>query len=239
MGMAKILVVASPKGGVGKSTVAYEAAWLLGAVLVDLEWDGGSVSRRWGYRPEERGSDPLLDAIRKDRVPRPRKGFRKADLVPTSPELVDVGLGAEEWADLITSWAGEWGREWVVVDTHPGASASTYGAMAAAHVVCIPTGLRTDDLNATEQAVTESADYPLVIVPNMIHRVPPAAEVKRLEQMVAGTPVRVGPPIPYARAIETRKRRMTMSAEDPTPKALQGAVQGYRSLAEYVKEYSA
>ncbi len=78
--MSKVLVVASPKGGVGKTTLAYELAYLLDAVLLDLEWDGGSASRRWGYRPGYEATDPLFDALEKRRTPRPRRGFRKADL---------------------------------------------------------------------------------------------------------------------------------------------------------------
>lgn len=237
--MPKICVVASRKGGVGKSTLAYELANVLDAVLVDLEWDGGSVSRRWGYRAEERANDQLLGAIERERTPRPLKGWRKPDLVPGSPDLVDVGLGSDQWADLLAKWASDWGRDWVVVDTHPGASESAHGAMSIANVICVPTGLRTGDLDGAEQIVKEMGDYPLVIVPNMIHRVPPAAELKRLQGIIEGTPVRVAPPIPYAQKIETRKRRMAMTAEEPSPKSLDRVVTAYRELASYVKEYVA
>ena len=52
----KFVVCHSRKGGVGKTTLAYELAWLLGAPLVDLEWEGGSASRKWGYRYEDRAT---------------------------------------------------------------------------------------------------------------------------------------------------------------------------------------
>ena len=68
--MVNICVVASRKGGVGKSTVAYELAAVLDAVLLDLEWDGGGVSSTWGYRHEGRATDALLSAIERDRTPR-------------------------------------------------------------------------------------------------------------------------------------------------------------------------
>jgi cellulose biosynthesis protein BcsQ len=44
----KIVTVAARKGGVGKTTLAYELAWLLDAPLVDLEFDEGSATRMWG-----------------------------------------------------------------------------------------------------------------------------------------------------------------------------------------------
>ena len=229
--MAKICTFASRKGGVGKSTLAYETAYLLDAVLIDLEWDGGSSSRRWGYRPELRSKDPMLEALEHRRPPKPLKGFKKPSLIPGSSQLVDVGLDADAWADRLGEWAESFDHEWVVIDTHPGASPSAHGAMAAANVICSPAGLRTEDLNAVEQLVSEMADYPLAIVPNMVRRVPPAAELARLGSIIKGTPVQVAPPVPFATPIETRKRRMAMTAESPTPKRLIGAVTALQDLA--------
>lgn len=237
--MANILVVHSRKGGVGKSVTAYELAFLLDAVLVDLEWDGGGVSRQWGYRHEDRVTSPLITALDRGRVPRPLKGFRKPDLVPGSPELLDARPEPDAMAEALTRWAGEWGRDWVVVDTHPGASSAAHGAMSVANVVLVPTGLRTYDLNGTEQMILDMPDYPLVIVPTLVRRVPPAAEIARLARMIEGTPVRVAPPVPFATAVETRKKRIAMTAEDPTPKSLQKVVNGYRAVAQFVKEYTA
>lgn len=237
--MAQICTIASRKGGVGKTTIAYELAYLLDAVLVDLEWDGGSVTRKWGYRSEDRVHDVLLESLERDRAPRVLKGFRKPTLVPGSERLIDVGLSAEEWADLLGDWAQSFDREWVVIDTHPGASPSAHGAMAAASIILSPAGLRTDDLNGVEQLVNEMADYPLAIVPNFVRRVPPAAEVARLSRIVTGTPVQVAPPIPYSPQVETRKRRMAMCGENPVPKRLQHVTEALETIAEFTKEYVA
>jgi len=67
--MAKIITVAAYKAGVGKTTLALELAYLLDAPLIDLDWDKGGATRRWGYKAGE--SSPLLDALAHDKTPRP------------------------------------------------------------------------------------------------------------------------------------------------------------------------
>lgn len=235
--VTNIVVCHSRKGGVGKSTIAYELAWLLDAPLVDLEHDGGGVTRKWGYRPEERTRSILLDALRNGRTPKPLKGHMKARLVPGHPELYDAPPSEEEMAEALLKWGAEWESDWIVVDTHPGASPHTHGALSVANVVVTPCPLRTDDLNATEQLVHEMPDYPVVIVPNMVPRVPPAAEITRLARIIEGTPVQVGPLVPAASAVGTRKKRVAITAEPKPAKALQPVADGMIALAEYVKEY--
>ena len=66
--MTKIVTVAARKGGVGKTTLAYELAWLLRAPLVDLEFDEGSATRMWGYRHEACIRAPLLDSLEAGRT---------------------------------------------------------------------------------------------------------------------------------------------------------------------------
>jgi chromosome partitioning protein len=232
-----IVTVAARKGGVGKTTLAYELAWMLGAPLVDLEFDDGSATRLWGYRHEARVRSPLLDAIESGRTPRLLTGYHKPDLVPCHPDFQLNQPEPEVMADILTRWAGEWDRDFVVVDTHGGGSASGDGAISAAAVVVVPVTLKTKDLNATEGMVREMPDYPLVLVPNMVPRVPKTAEIERLARMVAGTPVTVADPVPYVRSLETRKKRVAVTSEDPGPKALQGFVASLQSLASFVKGY--
>jgi chromosome partitioning protein len=237
--MSRIVTVAARKGGVGKTTLAYELAWLLGAPLVDLEFDDGSATRMWGYRHEERMRVPLLDAIESGRTPRLLTGYHKPDLVPCHPDFQLNQPTPEAMADILTRWAGEWGRDFVVVDTHGGGSPSGDGAIAAASVVVVPTPLKTKDLNATEGMVREMPDYPLVIVPNMIPRVPSAAEIRRVAEIVEGTPIPVAEPVPYVRGIETRKKRVAITSDAPTPKAYQGFVASLQGLAGFVKAQGA
>ncbi|MFD4268139.1 ParA family protein [Rhodococcus sp. NPDC058481] len=236
--MTNILVCHSRKGGVGKSTIAYELAYVLDAPLIDLEHDGGSVTRKWGYRPEDRSRSLLLDAIANGRTPRPLKGFNKAKLVPGHPDLYDSQPSEEQMAQALLQWADDWKTDWIVVDTHPGATPHGHGALSVANVVIAPTPLRTSDLDATEQLVNEMSDYPVVIVPTFVPVFPPKAEIERLRSIIDGTPVQVGPLVPHALAVGTRKKRMAITSEDPPAKALQPVADAMVAIADFVKEYT-
>ena len=73
----QIIVSGAYKGGVGKTTLALELAYLLDAPLVDLDWDKGGATKRWGYVPTE--SSPLLDALERGKTP----GYARAVAKPT------------------------------------------------------------------------------------------------------------------------------------------------------------
>jgi len=233
-----IAVCHSRKGGVGKSFVAYELAYLLDAVLVDLEHDGGGVTSKWGYRPQDQVRARLIDALEPGAAaPRPLRGFKKPSLVPGHPDLYDHQPDADTMADALTKWGQEWDTDWIVVDTHPGASPAAHGALAVANIVLAPTALRTAELNATAELVDEIADYPLVIVPNFVPSTPPAAEIQRLRRIIDGTPVQVAPPIPAGLHVGTRKKRMAITAEAPPAKSLQKVAAALHDLATFVKGY--
>lgn len=236
-GMPKIAAVAAYKGGVGKTTVALELAFLLEGPLVDLDWDRGGATRRWGYRHEDRVGAPLLEAFSSGRPPRPRRGHGKADLVPSHPELAVSQPSAEDAASALEKWAGEWGRPWVVVDTHPGAVPTTWGAMSAAAVVVVPVQLATNGLNALEGMLEEAADHPLLLVPSMVPPVPPAAGVRRLRELAERWDVRVAPPVSACAALPNRQQRMAVCSLQPTPARLARYVEEMRSVAEAVRTY--
>jgi chromosome partitioning protein len=235
--MTKIVSVHSRKGGVGKTTVAYELAWLLGGVLVDLEWDDGGATRQWGYRHEDRVGAPIVEALERSRTPRPIRGHGKPILVPGHPTLGALGITAEDISKALRSWANNWGAEWLIVDTHPGSNSWSDGANAVADVVLAPVPLKTKELEAIAGMVDEMADYPLVLVPNMVPRIPETGGVARLASIVEGTPVRVGPVIPRAEAVGVRRKRMAMTAEDSPAKAVQPVVDALNELANYVRSY--
>src|SRR5512144_1349680 len=79
--MPKIVTVWAPKGGVGKTTLAYEIAYALGGVLVDLEWDDGGARVQWGIKePEPSERARLLRGFRTGQPPRPLRAERRPDL---------------------------------------------------------------------------------------------------------------------------------------------------------------
>lgn len=86
----------------GKTELAKELAFLLGGVLVDLDWDEGGATRAWGYRHETRTTAPLLDALEAGRVPRPLSGGECAQTsfrrIPTSPST----------SHRLTRWPRHW-----------------------------------------------------------------------------------------------------------------------------------
>lgn len=237
--MPKIITVAAAKGGVGKTTLAYEVACLLDAPLVDLDWDEGGATRRWGYRHEERVRSSLLDALENGRVPTPLAGHgRKPDLIAGHPDFASQQPDPEDMAELLTKWAAAWGRPYVVVDTHPGAAHAGHGAMLAASVVVVPVILATNELNALEGTLKEVPDYPLLLILNKVPRAVPRPELRRLRRLVEVSQTQVGPVVPFCRSLETRKRHSAVTSEEPVPAVARDVVAGLRKVADAVRSYT-
>lgn len=228
-----LIAVAAYKGGVGKTTLSYELAAALDAVLVDLDWDGGGATRMWGDDPRRRVGSPLLDAFERGKgVPRTRSRPGQATLVPSSPDLAASRINSDLVADCLQAWANEWSPRPVIVDTHPGANPLTEGALLAADLVVVPVVLAERELDALEQMLEELSDYRVALVPNMVPTVPPARLVTRLSQLAtrAGTPV-LGM-VSEHRWLRRRLRRRAVVAE-PTPgRQVAKAAEEYRAVAE-------
>lgn len=213
-----IVAVASWKGGVGKTMLAYELSWWLSSVLVDFDWDRGGISRQWGYRYETRTNAPLLDAIDAGRTPRPLRGGEfRADLVPSHPDWAANQPSDDQLASTLERWAGEWNRP-VVVDTHPGGVPSTYAAIAAAHLVVVPAPFGEREFEAVEGLLDELRSYPLLIIPNMIPGIPLERDITRLENLSKTYGAPIGPMVSEYRWLRRRQRRMAVSATRPIPK---------------------
>ena len=179
----------------------------------------------------------LLDALAAGRTPRLTKGRGKADLLPIHPEFSVAQPSGEEMATALEKWAGEWGRDWVVVDTHPGGVPSTFGAMNAASVVLVPVQLATNSLNALEGMLEEAADYPILVVPNMVPPVPPAPAVRRLRELAERWQVHVAPPVSNSTALPNRQQRMAVTSLQPTPARLSRYVGELQAVDAAVRSY--
>ncbi|MEB3033323.1 ParA family protein [[Mycobacterium] nativiensis] len=207
-----IVTVAAWKGGVGKTEIAKELAYLLDGVLVDLDWDEGGATRNWGYRHEARTTAPLLDALDSGRVPRPLSGGGvRADLIPSHPDFAINQPAADRMATTLEHWSQALGRP-LVIDTHPGGVPSTMGAVGAAHVVVVPVNLETRALRATEGMAQElQGGFPLLFVLNRVEAAP-ESELKQLEKLSEMFDIPVGPVVSSHAFLKRRKLTMAVCA---------------------------
>lgn len=205
----RVLTVASPKGGVGKSTLANELAFALDAVLIDLDWNDGCVSRALGWFHEQRVRSPLLDALDSGRSPRPISGRSRPDLVPAGPEFGANQPGPEMMRDALRMWAKELGRAFVV-DCHPGDGDSAFGAMSAADLILTPVLMGERELDALAGWCRQFDGYPMMVVPNQVPRVPPARQLQRLEEIVRAHGIDVTTPVPHAVWLPRRRARTSV-----------------------------
>jgi chromosome partitioning protein len=194
----KIITVGAYKGGVGKTRIALELAYLLGAPLIDFDYDAGGASGMWGYQHERYVKAPLLEGFMSERMPRPLSGGRKkADLVPSHPNIGSelIHMDSEVVAERVEKWTNEWGREYVVIDTHPGYHPITLGAFSAADLIVVPTSLDIGELRALRGMVRELSDFRLLIIPNRVPRFVPRNGRKLLGEIKdeAGPEVVIGP----------------------------------------------
>lgn len=234
----RIIAVAAAKGGVGKTTLAYELAAALDGVLVDLDWDAGGATRMWGFDPLTAARAPLLDGLERGpdgRVPRLKQRPNQPRLLAAHPDLSASRIDNDLVADCLQAWSIAWGAPYVVVDTHPGANALTDGAMQAADLVVIPVVLGAREMDALEAILRDFADYPLLLVPMMIPPVPPKRFVERLAGL-AGDRVRVAPPISEHRWLRRRLRRAALVRQPNPGVRVRTAAAEFMAVADVVKE---
>lgn len=235
---SKIVTVAAAKGGVGKTTLAYELAAALTGVLVDLDWDAGGATRMWGIDPTVTSRAPLLDALERGpggRPPKPRRRAGQPDLIPSHPDLSASRIEPELVTDCLVAWAeADQDHPWMVVDTHPGANALTDGALSAAEWVILPTVLGMRELDALEQSLTELSRHRVVVVPTMVPPVPPRRLVDRLAGLAEGR-CRVAPPISEHRWIRRRLRRSALVNQRNPGVKVRVAAAEFRAVARFLE----
>lgn len=234
---AHIITVAAAKGGVGKTTLAYELAAALDGVLVDLDWDAGGATRMWGFDPTSLVRAPLLDALERGPeapAPRVRRRPNQPRLLPTHPDLAASRLDDGLVADCLQSWAATWDTPYVVVDTHPGANPLTDGAMQAADLVVIPVVLGAREMDALEAILRDFAAYRLLLAPTMIPPVPPRRFVERLAAL-AGDRIAVAPPVSEHRWLRRRLRRAAVVTQPNPGVRVRAAASEFRAVADLIE----
>lgn len=235
-----VITVAATKGGVGKTTLAYELAAALGGVLVDLEWDGGSATAMWGYDPGAYRRAPLLDALEAGPAgmpPRPRRKPHQPALVPGHPDLGASNIPDDLVADCLTAWAEAWDAPHVIVDTHPGANPLTDGAMAAADVIVVPVVLAAREMDGLERLLTDWSAFRLLLVPNKVPPSPPRRWVDALGRLAGDVPV--APPISEHRWLTRRVRRAALTLQPNPGRAVSRAAAEFAEVARAVEKAGA
>ena len=235
--LVSIITIAAAKGGVGKTTIAYEVAAVLGAVLIDLDWDSGGATRMWGYDPDARRNAPLLDAIEDGpggRPPRVSVRRNQPDLVPSHRDLAASTLPSDLVADCLGAWQQRWDRN-VVVDSHPGANALTDAAMSVADLVVVPVLLGAREMDALKGMLADFTGYPLLLAPTMVPPIPPRRYVAQLAALAAGIPV--APPVSEHRWIRRRVRRAAITLQPNPGREVLRAAGEFQSLALAIEKH--
>lgn len=236
-----IFVLAANKGGVGKSTLAYELAAALNGVLVDFDHDAGAVTGRWGYSMRAKRSI-LLDAFERGpgAMPQPRTAPRRPALIPGHVDLdpATSQVPHDLVADCLVAWASSATcYRCLVVDTHPGGGQLSDGARRAANRIVVPATLGRDELRALEALVAEhaAADYPMLVAPNRIPTRPPGDWIRRLIAAAGNVPI--GPVISNYSWLGTRLRRAAITLEPSPSGRVKAAAAEFGELAEAVWGY--
>lgn len=244
MGRRTIITVASPKGGVGKTTLAYEIAARGRAILVDLDWDMGGATAMWGDDPETRQSSLVLNGMLRGEgaTPRPLHHVGRPALIPTDPRLAMLQVDVERVAERLQTWAKAW-DQLVVVDTHPGTGVLADGAMAAADAILVPTTFGTRELESLIGFLrrVKGSGLPLIIVPNRWHML--KAEIpflQKLNKISSALSIPVAPPIQDFPWLARRQWRAALCLlEEPGIAATKAAAQYTEVLltaADYITQ---
>lgn len=191
---AKIIAVVHWKGGVGKTMLSLELAYMLAAVLVDFDWEDGNASRAMGYLAEKFVHKPLVEALESGKTPTPRRQSRRPDLVPADPTFQANQPTPDQGKDALVRWAMEWQRP-VVVDTHPGGCDATFAAIGAADLLVVPVELETRALEALSGLLRDLTGYNLLLIPNAVPNRNVRRHIEWMARLAQEADVPIGPPI--------------------------------------------
>jgi chromosome partitioning protein len=228
--------VFASKGGVGKTTLAYELTAALGGVLIDLDWNSGGATGMWGFNPTLRTRAPLLDALERGpdgSPPRICHGRNLPALVPTHPDLATSRVEPGLLSDCLLAWERQWGRPWIIIDTHPGSSTLTDGALAVADWIIVPVVLATAEMRGLKDVLADLGDRDLVLVPYAVPNAPSRRHYDMLRELAADR--RVSPMISEHRWLRRRLRRTAITLEPRPGHQVAKAAKEFRAVAEYLE----
>jgi chromosome partitioning protein len=171
-------------------------------------------------------------------TPRVLRAPKRPDLLPSHPDFAVNQPAPETLAGKLNQWAEDWGRAYVVVDTHPGAIDSTFGALSAASLVVVPVVLRIREIDALENMLEEFHEYPLLIVPNLVPSVVPSRMIDRLAAVARNAGAPIAPPVSEYRWWGRRTLRAALTSYNPVPARFARAVQELHAVADTIRAYT-
>ena len=231
-----VITVAGHKGGVGKTTIAYELAAALSGVLVDLDFHGGGATNLWGFDSRAARRAPLLDALESGGVPRLKERPNRPALVPSHPDLSAAEIDADDVADAIERWAAAWAPRPIIVDTHPGAHFTTDGALQAADLVVVPVPPSRRAIAAVREMLFENTGFRIVLVPNMVSRSPREWWLQALEAFADDPLVHLAPPIALHPWLNDRLLTTPVVRQTRPGRRTERAAAEYRAVAQHISD---
>jgi chromosome partitioning protein len=206
------------------------------AAIVDLDFHGGGVTNLWGFAPREARRAPLLDALESGRTPRPKQRPNRPPLVPSHPDLSAAELDADDVADALERWAIDWAPKPIVVDTHPGDHWTTNGALQVADLVVVPVPAGRREIAAISEMLHDHAEFPILLVPNMVPRRAPEWWVTQLERLVQAANVSLAPPISEHPWLRNRLLTTPVTRQSRPGRRTELAAAQFRAVAEKAAE---
>lgn len=229
-----IIAVAAQKGGVGKTTLAYEIASSLEGVLVDLDHHGGGATNLWGFDPRSARSAPLLDALEGNTIPRPKRRSNRPLLIPSHPDLSAADLEPSDVSEAVESWAHAWAPQSIILDTHPGDHPTTNGALQIADLVVVPTPPGRREIAALREMLADGPDFRILLVPNMVPPTPQEWWIDELEELAQTEAVYLAPPISEHRWLRNRLLTTPVTRQRRPGRKTEIAAEQFQNVAQRI-----
>ncbi|MPY09811.1 AAA family ATPase [Arthrobacter bussei] len=248
----RVIVVASPKGGVGKTTLATNISVGLaqqvphGVVLVDLDFQFGDVATALSLVPEHSVHDAVHGPARQDTMV--LKSFLSAhptDLyalcAPPQPDAAE-SLTADHISHLLTQLAGEY--RFVVVDTSPGLSDHTLAALDEATDVVLVSGIDVPSIRGMRKEIDVLNE--LQMIPSTRHMVLNNVNPRdgvTVKDARAALGVDVDCVVPSSRAVRLSTNQgvplLQGRSKDAAARAMRSLVQRFSSPPAVVRRHGA